>query len=91
MKRFLTVFCAISFSGAVLSAQSTADTVKVGRNDSDTLVVIIKEKPALDRQAAKEKKLAEKAQRPPYMVNVGYKRGYRADIGLSWTQKSVWG
>ncbi len=91
MKRFLTVFCAIFFSGAVLSAQSTADTVKVGRNDSDTLVIIIKEKPALDRQAAKEKRLAEKAQRPPYMVNVGYKRGYRADIGLSWTQKSVWG
>ena len=26
-----------------------------------------------------------------YMVNVGYDRGYRADIELSWANKSVWG
>ena len=25
------------------------------------------------------------------MINVGYKRGYRADIELSWADKSVWG
>ena len=25
------------------------------------------------------------------MVNVGYNRGYRADIELSWANKSVWG
>ena len=34
---------------------------------------------------------AEKAQKPAYMVNVGYDRGYRADIELSWANKSVWG
>ena len=90
MKRFLTIFCAIAFSGAALSAQNNADTIRVNRNDSDTLVIIVKEKQS-DRQPKKEQKLAEKAQRPTYMINVGYNRGYRADIELSWADKSVWG
>ena len=81
MKRILTIICAIAFSGAVLSAHNTVDT----------LVIIVKEKQAIDRQAKKEQRLAEKAQKPAYMVNVGYKRGYRADIELSWANKSVWG
>lgn len=25
------------------------------------------------------------------MINVGYKRGYRADIELTWANKSLWG
>lgn len=29
--------------------------------------------------------------KPAYMVNVGYNRGYRADIELSWANKSLWG
>ena len=91
MKRFLTIFCAIAFSGAALSAQNNADTIRVNRNDSDTLVIIVKEKQSIDRQPKKEQKLAEKAQRPTYMLNVGYNRGYRADIELSWADKSVWG
>ena len=78
MKRFLTIFCAIAFSGAALSAQNDADTIKVNRNESDTLVIIVKEKQA-------------EALKPAYMVNVGYDRGYRADIELSWANKSVWG
>ena len=89
MKRFLTIFCAIAFSGAALSAQN--DTIKVSRNESDTLVIIVKEKQSIDRQAKKEQRLAEKALKPAYMINVGYKRGYRADIELSWANKSVWG
>jgi len=91
MKRFLTIFCAIAFSGAALSAQNNADTIRVNRNESDTLVIIVKEKQLIDRKAKKEQKLAEKAQRPAYMINVGYNRGYRADIELSWADKSVWG
>ena len=91
MKRFLTIFCAIAFSGAALSAQNNADTIRVNRNESDTLVIIVKEKQSIDRQARKEQRLAEKAQRPTYMINVGYNRGYRADIELSWADKSVWG
>lgn len=91
MKRFLTIFCAIAFSGAALSAQNNADTIKVSRNGADTLVIIVKEKQYVDRQAKKEQRLAEKAQKPAYMVNVGYNRGYRADIELSWANKSVWG
>ena len=91
MKRFLTIFCAIAFSGAALSAQNNADTIRVNRNESDTLVIIVKEKQSIDRQAKKEQRLAEKAQRPTYMINVGYNRGYRADIELSWADKSVWG
>jgi len=91
MKRFLTIFCAIAFSGAALSAQNNADTIRVNRNESDTLVIIVKEKQSVDRQAKKEQRLAEKAQRPTYMINVGYNRGYRADIELSWADKSVWG
>ena len=91
MKRFLTIFCAIAFSGAALSAQNNADTIRVNRNESDTLVIIVKEKQSIDRQAKKEHRLAEKAQRPAYMINVGYNRGYRADIELSWANKSVWG
>ena len=87
MKRFLTIICAISFSGAALSAQNNADTIKVNRNGADTLVIIVKEK----QSAKKELRHAEKAQRPTYMVNVGYNRGYRADIELSWANKSVWG
>ena len=55
MKRILTIICAIAFSGAALSAQNNADTIRA------------------------------------YMVNVGYDRGYRADIELSWANKSVWG
>ena len=54
MKRFLTIFCAIAFSGAALSAQNKADA-------------------------------------SAYMINVGYNRGYRADIELSWVNKSIWG
>ena len=91
MKRFLTIFCAIAFSGAVLSAQNNADTIRVNRNESDTLVIIVKEKQSIDRQAKREQRLAEKAQRSAYMINVGYNRGYRADIELSWADKSVWG
>ena len=88
MKRFLTIFCAIAFSGAALSAQNNADTIRVNRNNSDTLVIIVKEKQSIDRQAKKEQRLAEKAQKPAYMVNVGYDKGYRADIELSWADKS---
>ena len=35
----------------------------VSRNESDTLVIIVKEKPSIDRQARKELKLTEKIQR----------------------------
>ena len=91
MKRFLTIFCAIAFSGAALSAQNNADTIRVIRDESDTLVIIVKEKKAVDRQAKKQQRLAEKAQKPAHMINVGYTRGYRADIELSWANKSVWG
>ena len=88
MKRILTIICAIAFSGAALSAQN--DTIKVSRNGSDTLVIVVKEKQSIDRQAKKEQRLAEKAQKPAYMVNVGYNRSYRADIELSWDNKSAW-
>ena len=50
----------------------------------------MKEK-SIDRQAKKEQRLAEKAQKPAYMVIEGYNRGYRADIELSWANKSIWG
>ena len=89
MKRILTIICAIAFSGAALSAQN--DTIKVSRNGSDTLVIVVKEKQSIDRQARKEQRLSEKAQKPAYMINVGYNRGYRADSELSWANKSVWG
>ena len=78
MKRILTIICAIAFSGAALSAQNNADTIKVNRNESDTLVIIVKDKQV-------------EALKPAYMINVGYNRGYRADIELSWANKSVWG
>ena len=91
MKRFLTIICAIAFSGVALSAQNNADTIRVSRDESDTLVIIVKEKQTVDRQAKKEQRLAEKAQKPAYMVNEGYNRCYRADIELSWANKSVWG
>ena len=87
MKRILTIICAITFSGAALLAQNNADTIRVNRNGADTLVIIVKEKVS----AKKEMRHAEKEQRPAYMVNVGYNRGYRADIELSWANKSVWG
>ena len=87
----MTIICAIAFSGAALSAQNNTDTIKVSRNESDTLVIIVKEKPSIDREAKKEQRLAKKAQKPAYMINVGYERGYRADIELSWAGKSVWG
>ena len=80
----MTIICAITFSGAAFSAQNNVDTIKVNRNESDTLVIILKEKQSIDRQAKKE-------QKPAYMINVGYNRGYRADIELSWANKSVWG
>lgn len=91
MKRFLTVICAAVLSCAALSAQNAADTIKVSRNDSDTLVIVIKEKKSVDRQAEKEQKITEKAMKAPYMVNVGYKTGYRADVELSWSNRAIWG
>ena len=91
MKRILTIIWAITFSGVALSAQNNVDTIKVNRNESDTLVIILKEKQSIDRQAKKEQRLAEKEQKPAYMINVAYNRGYRADIELSWANKSVWG
>ena len=87
MKRILTIICAIAFSGAALSAQNNADTIRVNRNGADTLVIIVKEK----QSAKKEQRLAEKVQKSAYMINVGYNRGYQADIELSWANKSVWG
>ena len=87
MKRILTIICAIAFSGAALSAQNNADTIKVSRNESDTLVIIVKER----QSVKKDQRLAEKAHKPAYMANVCYNRGYRADIELSWANKSVWG
>ena len=87
MKRILTIICAIAFSGVALFAQNNADTIRVNRNGADTLVIIVKEK----QSAKKDPRHAEKAHRPAYMVNVGYNRGYRADIELSWANKSVWG
>ena len=90
MKRILTIICAIAFSGVALSGQNNADTIKVSRNESDTLVIIVKSKQSVDRQAKKDQRIAEKALKPAYMINVGYSRGYRADIELSWTNKSVW-
>ena len=68
MKRILTTICVIVFSGSALSAQNNADTIKVNRNGADTLVIIVKEK----QSAKKEQRLAEKAQKPAYMINVGY-------------------
>lgn len=91
MKRIMTIICALAFSGAALSAQNAADTIKVSRNESDTLVIIVKEKNSVERQIKKQQRLADKALRPAYMVNVGYNRGYRADIELSWANKAVWG
>ena len=70
MKRILTIICAIVFSSAALSAQNNVDTIKVNRNESDTLVIILKEKQSIDRQAKKEQRLAEKEQKPAYMINV---------------------
>ena len=67
MKRILTIICAIAFSSASLSAQNNADTIRVNRNGAETLVIIVKEK----QSSKKEQRLAEKAQRPAYMVNVG--------------------
>ena len=90
MKRFLVIFCAIAFSGAALSAQNNADTIRVSRGKSDTLVIIVKEEQSIDRQTQKKHRLAVKTQRPTYMVNVSYNRGYRADVELSWANKSVW-
>ena len=87
MKRILTIICSIAFSGAALSAQNNADTIRVNRNGADSIVIIVKEK----QSAKKEVRHAEKAQRTAYMVNVGYNRGYRADIELSWANMSVWG
>ena len=49
----MTIICAITFSGAALSAQNNVDTIKVNRNESDTLVIILKEKQSIDRQAKK--------------------------------------
>ena len=46
--------CAIAFSGAALSAQNNADTIKVNRNGADTLVIIVKEK----QSAKKEQRLS---------------------------------
>ena len=54
MIRFLTIFCAIAFSGAALSAQNNADTIRVNRKESDTLVIIVKEKPSIDHQDRKQ-------------------------------------
>ena len=54
MKRIMTIICALAFSGAALSAQNTADTIKVSRNESDTLVIIVKEKNSVDRQIKKQ-------------------------------------
>ena len=91
MKGILTIICAIALSGAALSAQNNVDTIKVNRNGADTLVIIVKSKNSVDRQARNEQRLAEKELKPAYMVNIGYNRGYRADIELSWANKSVWG
>ena len=66
MKRILIIICAIAFSGVALSAQNDADTIRVNRNGADTLVIIVKEKQSVDRQARKEQRLAEKARKPGF-------------------------
>ncbi len=73
MTKFLTFICTIAFSSTMLLAQNNADTIRVNRNELDTLVIIIKEKQSIDHQAKKRQELIEKSQKPAYMVNVGYK------------------
>ena len=58
MKRIMTIICALAFFGAALSAQNAADTIKVSRNESETLVIIVKEKNSVDRQIKKQQRLS---------------------------------
>lgn len=82
MKKFITVLCAFAFASASLSAQNV-DTVKVSKHGNDTIVVIVKDERAKKHVVRNVKSGVENREKSPYMVNVGYKRGYRANIELS--------
>ena len=110
MKRFLTIFCAIAFSTAALSAQEADSTIVT--ISKDTLVVIVKhekgdsffetvgkpfkrgynavEKAVVDGYEATENAFVEPFTDTETASRM-YRKGYRADIELSWANPNHWG
>ena len=72
-------------------AQNSADTIKVIKNNAESIVIVIQDEASTHQQHANDVKVTPKASPAAFRINVGYNCGYRANVELLWANKSVWG
>ena len=91
MKRIFTIICAIAFSGTSLSAQSVGERIDVRTEENNTTITITTKEDISKRDIKRLQRVVNRMEREDrYMTNVGYHRGYRADVELSWDSSKCW-
>ncbi len=91
MKRIFTIICAIAFSGASLSAQSVGERIDVRTEENNTTITITTKEDISKRDIKRLQRVVNRMEREDrYMTNVGYHRGYRANVELSWDSSKCW-
>lgn len=90
MKRLFTIICAIAFSGASLSAQSVQERIDIRKDGDNTTISINTKEDVTKRDLRRLQRVINRMERDCYMTNVGYHRGYRADVELAWDSSKHW-
>lgn len=83
MKRIFATLCAVVLSCAMLSAQDAVDTIRMDKSDAKRIVVVLNERQDIEVYRSEQPRLRGAEAKSRYMVNVGYKEGYRANVELS--------
>lgn len=91
MKRIISIICAMVLTGASLSAQSMQEGIKVCKEGDNTILIINTDKDISKRDLRRVQRTVNRIERDTYMMNVGYLRGYRADVELGWDSSKSWG
>ena len=90
MKRLFTIICAVALSGASLSAQSIEERIDVRTEGNNTTISINTKEDVTKRDLRRLQRVVNRMERDCYMTNVGYHRGYRADVELAWDSSKHW-
>lgn len=91
MKRLFTIICAVALSGASLSAQSIEERIDVRTEGNNTTISINTKEDVTKRDLRRLQRVVNRMERDCYMTNVGYRRGYRANVELAWDSSKCWG
>lgn len=90
MKRLFTIICAVVLSGASLSAQSIEGHIDVHTESNNTTITINTKEDVTKRDLRRLQRVVNRMERDCYMTNVGYRRGYRANVELAWDSSKHW-